>query len=282
MDGAVAQRLGERLVHEAVLVEQRQPVEPVAGYGHLEVVAATRTVVHPQLLRVRKRVPQQGFEMLDGHAAMVRPRAYPVAMEEIGLFPLGIVLLPTEQVPLHIFEERYKELIAECLADEQEFGLLFADAEGVREIGTRAGVIEVLARLEDGRMNVVIEGRERFRLVELTRGRSFQTGQVEPFADDDDPAAADSVGRALELFNRLRELTGSDVEVPAADSSQLSFELAARVELPAEAKQELLQEASERIRVDRVGELLVDATVTVERQRRAAERAASNGKVDFS
>jgi len=131
-------------------------------------------------------------------------------------------------------------------------------------------------------MNVVIEGRERFRLVELTRGRSFQTGQVEPFADDDDPAAADSVGRALELFNRLRELTGSDVEVPAADSSQLSFELAARVELPAEAKQELLQEASERIRVDRVGELLVDATVTVERQRRAAERAASNGKVDFS
>ena len=105
---------------------------------------------------------------------------------------------------------------------------------------------------------------------------------MEPFADDDDPAAADSVGRALELFNRLRELTGSDVEVPAADSSQLSFELAARVELPAEAKQELLQEASERIRVDRVGELLVDATVTVERQRRAAERAASNGKVDFS
>ena len=203
-------------------------------------------------------------------------------MMELGLFPLGIVLLPTEQVPLHIFEERYKELIAECLADEQEFGLLFADAEGVREIGTRASVIEVLARLEDGRMNVVIEGRERFRLVELTRGRSFQTGQVEPFADDDDPAAADSVGRALELFNRLRELTGSDVEVPAADSSQLSFELAARVELPAEAKQELLQEASERIRVDRVGELLVDATVTVERQRRAAERAASNGKVDFS
>ena len=96
------------------------------------------------------------------------------------------------------------------------------------------------------------------------------------------PVLKRPVGRALELFNRLRELTGSDVEVPAADSSQLSFELAARVELPAEAKQELLQEASERIRVDRVGELLVDATVTVERQRRAAERAASNGKVDFS
>jgi Lon protease-like protein len=200
---------------------------------------------------------------------------------ELGLFPLGMVLLPTEQIPLHIFEERYKELIAECLADESEFGLVFADGDGVREIGTRAAVIQVLARLEDGRMNIVVEGRDRFKLLELTGGRSYQTGEVEPFLDEDDPAEAQAVDRALELFNRLRELTGSDVEVPAPDSAQLSYELAARVELAPEAKQELLQEVSERARVDRVGELLVEATLTVERQRRAAERAATNGKVDL-
>ena len=202
-------------------------------------------------------------------------------MNELGLFPLGIVLLPTEQVPLHIFEERYKELIAECLADEEEFGLVYADADGVREIGTRAAVIEVLARLEDGRMNVVVEGRERFRLLELTEGRSFHTGAVEPFVDEDDPADPESATRALELFERLRDLTGSEVDVPAADSPQLSYELAARVELAPEAKQALLQEVSERVRVERVGELLVEASLTVERQRRAAERAATNGKVDF-
>jgi Lon protease-like protein len=202
-------------------------------------------------------------------------------VSELGLFPLGIVLLPTEQVPLHIFEERYKELIAECLADEEEFGLVFADADGIREIGTRAAVVEVLARLEDGRMNVLVEGRERFRLLELTRGRSFQTGEVEPFVDEDDPAETGSVERALELFDRLRELTGSDVELPSADSVQLSYELAARVELASEAKQQLLQEVSERVRLERVGELLVEAAATVERQRRAAERAATNGKVDL-
>jgi Lon protease-like protein len=202
-------------------------------------------------------------------------------VSELGLFPLGIVLLPTEQVPLHIFEERYKELIAECLADEEEFGLVFADADGIREIGTRAAVVEVLARLEDGRMNVLVEGRERFRLLELTRGRSFQTGEVEPFVDEDDPAETGSVERALELFDRLRELTGSDVELPSADSVQLSYELAARVELAPEAKQQLLQELSERVRLERVGELLVEAAATVERQRRAAERAATNGKVDL-
>jgi Lon protease-like protein len=202
-------------------------------------------------------------------------------VSELGLFPLGIVLLPTEQVPLHIFEERYKELIADCLAAEEEFGLVFADADGIREIGTRAAVVEVLARLEDGRMNVLVEGRERFRLLELTRGRSFQTGEVEPFQDDDDPAETGSVERALELFDRLRELTGSDVEPPAADSLQLSYALAARVELAPEAKQQLLQEVSERVRLERVGELLVEAAATVERQRRAAERAATNGKVDL-
>jgi Lon protease-like protein len=203
-------------------------------------------------------------------------------VSEIGLFPLGIVLLPTEQVPLHVFEERYKELIAECLADEEEFGLVYADADGVREIGTRAAVIEVLARLEDGRMNVVVEGRERFRLLELTEGRSFHTGAVEPFVDEEDPADPESATRVLELFERLRELTGSEVEVPAADSPQLSYELAARVELAPEAKQALLQEVSERVRMERVGELLAEASLSVERQRRAAERAATNGKVDLA
>jgi Lon protease-like protein len=202
-------------------------------------------------------------------------------VSELGLFPLGIVLLPTEQVPLHIFEERYKELVAECLADDEEFGLVFADADGVREVGTRAAVVEVLARLEDGRMNILVEGRERFRLLELTRGRSFQTGEVEPFPDEDDPAETGSVERALELFGRLRELTESDVEVPSRDSAQLSYELAARVELAPEAKQELLQEVSERVRMKRVGELLVEAAAAVERQRRAAERAATNGKVEL-
>jgi Lon protease-like protein len=200
---------------------------------------------------------------------------------ELGLFPLGIVLLPTEQVPLHIFEERYKELIAECLEDDEEFGLVYADGDGVREIGTRAVVIDVLARLEDGRMNVVVEGRDRFRLLELTEGRSFHTGSVEPFLDEDDPADAESVAGALELFHRLKELTGSEVDVPAAESPQLSYELAARVELAAEAKQALLQEVSERVRVERVGELLTEANLTVQRQRRAAERAATNGRVDL-
>src|SRR6187551_2014182 len=98
---------------------------------------------------------------------------------EIGLFPLGIVLLPTELVPLHIFEPRYRELISECLEEEREFGLVLADDDGIRDVGTRAAVTEVLERFDDGRLNVVVEGRERFWISELTGGRSFQTAEVE-------------------------------------------------------------------------------------------------------
>jgi Lon protease-like protein len=202
-------------------------------------------------------------------------------MSELGLFPLPLVLLPTEHVPLHIFEERYKELIGECFEDDSEFGLVYADEAGIREIGTRAAVLEVLTRFEDGRLNIVVEGRGRFRLLDLTSGRSFQTGDVTALDDADDPAEPETVLRAEELFGRLRDLTSSEVEVPGADTPQLSYVLAGRVELAADVKLELLAETSERVRLERVCELLEVAAVTVERQRRAAERAATNGKVDL-
>src|SRR5207245_4713842 len=100
-------------------------------------------------------------------------------MTEIGLFPLGIVLLPTERVPLHVFEPRYKELIGECLDEESEFGLVLFDEDGLREVGTRAAVTDVMHRFDDGRLNVIVEGGERFRVLELTSGRSLQTAEVE-------------------------------------------------------------------------------------------------------
>ncbi len=202
-------------------------------------------------------------------------------MTELGLFPLPLVLLPTEQVPLHIFEERYKDLIAECLDDEAEFGLVYADEAGIREIGTRAAVLEVLTRFEDGRMNILVEGRGRFRLLELTSGRTFQTGETTPLEDLDDLADADIEERARALFDRLRELTSSEIQMPEAGTPRLSYVLAARVELAAEAKLELLAETSENVRLERVCELLEEAAVAVERQRTAAERAAANGKVEL-
>src|SRR3989440_8702475 len=158
-------------------------------------------------------------------------------MPELGLFPLPIVLLPTERIPLHIFEPRYRELIEECIETGADFGLILTDGEGaVHEIGTRATVAQVLERLDDGRLNIVVEGGERFRLLELTRGRSFTTGVVEPVADVDEPAEPTDVERALELFRELAETTESDVDVPEPASPQFDWEVAARVDFGVDSK----------------------------------------------
>jgi Lon protease-like protein len=199
---------------------------------------------------------------------------------EIGLFPLQLVLLPTERVPLHIFEPRYKELIGECLEEGLEFGLVLEDEEGRRDVGTRAAVVEVLQVFDDGRMNVVVEGRERFRLVELTEGRPFLTGEVVALDDEDDPPAPDDVEQAIALFRRLSEAAEADVEEPEGwSAATLSFELAARIDFGVELRQELLELRSERTRLARLAELMERAIEAIERERDVRERASGNGKV---
>ena len=202
-------------------------------------------------------------------------------MGEIGLFPLGIVLLPTERVPLHVFEERYKELIGECIDEDGEFGLVYAQGDELADIGTSARVAQVLTRFPDGRLNVLVEGGVRFHLDELTTGRSFQTAIVSALEDEEEPAEQESVDRAFEQFARLREITGSDVEVPEHSEPQLSFALAGKVELPAEDKLRLLADLSERSRMTRVCELFDAAITAAERMRIAAERATTNGRVEL-
>lgn len=200
-------------------------------------------------------------------------------MTEIGLFPLELVLMPSEQVPLHIFEPRYRELIGECLAQGREFGLLLEDEHGRRDVGTRAGVVEVLEVFDDGRMNVVAEGRERFRLLELTSGRSFLTARVEPVPDEEDDPSEREVDRAQVLFRRLAEAAEADVEEPEQPTPALSFALAARIDFGVELRQELLELRSERARLVRLAELMETAIAAIEREREVRERASGNGRV---
>ena len=204
-------------------------------------------------------------------------------MSELGLFPLPIVLVPTERIPLHIFEPRYLELIIECNESNEEFGLVLATGDGaVHEIGTRAAVLEVLEVLDDGRLNVVVEGRERFRLLELTGGRSFKTAVVEPVADEPEPPDPAAAERALELFRERAMIAESDVDVPTVDSELLDFELAARVDFGTDAKQELLASTSPRTRMTRLVELLELSIEAVRRERQLRELAGRNGKVSTS
>lgn len=201
-------------------------------------------------------------------------------MTEIGLFPLPLVLVPTERIPLHIFEERYKELIAECIESGEAFGLVLATGDGaVHDVGTKATVTQVLESLDDETMNIVVEGQERFRLLELTSGRSFTTCVIEPVFDDDEPPTPEESAHAYQLFQQLAEATSADVDLPTPDMPQLDFELAARVDFGADAKQELIATTSPRRRMQRLAELLELALETTALQQSLRERAGRNGKV---
>jgi Lon protease-like protein len=202
-------------------------------------------------------------------------------MSEIGLFPLNLVLLPGEQAPLHVFEPRYKELIGECLEENEEFGLVLADEDGIREIGTRAGVIEVLERFDDGRLNVVIEGRDRFRVVDLTEGRSFATAEVVEIDDavGEDPTD-EEVEQCLAAYDRVVKAAEAELEDLDFDADSIAFQIAARVDFGPEIKQGLLELQSERERVLRLAPMLNQAADAVRRDREIRERASGNGRVE--
>jgi ATP-dependent Lon protease len=201
-------------------------------------------------------------------------------MARLGLFPLPLVLVPTERVPLHIFEPRYRELIRECVDRDAEFGVLLAKGGGeASSVGTRAAVTEVLRVLPDGRMHIAVEGGERFRILDLHRERSFLEGTVEPLTDEDDPPAGADVERVLDLFRRLQQTVGSTLEAPLRDSPQLDFEIVARVDFGAAEKQELIELTSPHRRFARLVQLLENALEALTLERAIQRVAAGNGKV---
>lgn len=201
-------------------------------------------------------------------------------MSEIGLFPLNLVLLPGEQAPLHIFEPRYRELIGECMNEDREFGILLEDDEGMRDVGTRCGVIEVIDRFPDGRLNVVVEARDRFQLVEVTEGRSFQTAEIEALPDEGETPTDAEVEDVLAAYERVVEAADADLEDLDLEAQSIAFQIAARIDFGTEIKQGLLELRSERERVIRLSPMLNRAADAVQREREIRERASGNGRVE--
>ena len=110
------------------------------------------------------------------------------------LFPLGLVLLPGELVPLHIFEERYKQMIGECLDQEREFGILWLADDELKEVGCAARVTRVLERFEDGRLNILAEGTTPFRMERRIGDLAYPAGDIVLL--DDEPGAERRSARA--------------------------------------------------------------------------------------
>jgi Lon protease-like protein len=199
---------------------------------------------------------------------------------EIGLFPLNLVLVPGEQAPLHVFEPRYRELISECLDFGNDFGLLLEDDEGMREVGTRCKVVEVIDRFPDGRLNVVVEATERFQLLEVTDGRTFRTAEIETLPDESDTPLEDEVEEVLAAYARVVAAAEAELDDLDLDADSVAYQIAARIDFGTVVKQGLLELRSERERVVRLAPMLNQAAEAVEREREIRTRAAGNGRVE--
>lgn len=202
----------------------------------------------------------------------------------LPLFPLDIVLFPKMVLPLHIFEERYKQMIGECLRGATPFGVLYTHDRTTERIGCRAGILKVLKKYDDGRMDLLTQGGERFETLHFDTSASYLQGWTEPFADRDGAESPDrkAVERLLELYRETaRILKRSELEkVELSPGNRgLSFQMAAAFPFPKKVKQRVLEGRSE---TERVAILTAYFSENLPRLRGtgvAAKRAGSNGHV---
>jgi ATP-dependent Lon protease len=199
---------------------------------------------------------------------------------DLGLFPLGLVLLPGEQVPLHLFEPRYRQLLADCVMEERPFVIALATEGGVARVGCTARFETLLRRFVDGRMNVAVAGERPVEILTETSGRLYATAAVRELEDGPSTPSAADVEEVTGLFRSITEQvtgTAKDPEVP--EGVPLSYAIAAAVDLAPPAKQELLESRDEAERLGQLVRILRAAQEGIDRSRLAAERAQSNGRV---
>jgi Lon protease-like protein len=203
-------------------------------------------------------------------------------VNEFPLFPLGLVALPTEAVPLHIFEERYRTMIGQCIDSESEFGIVWMSDDGLRDIGCACEVEQVLEEMDDGRFNVLTRGTRPFRVLERQAHLAYPAGLVEFVEDDTEEVDDEALERARAVYADLVK-RATDREPEGSDLDELdAYAMAATVDFGLDAKQGLLELRSENARLRLVTRLFRAATKRLDFVDRAQTRARSNGKVRFS
>jgi Lon protease-like protein len=202
----------------------------------------------------------------------------------LPLFPLDVVLFPEMLLPLHIFEERYKEMIGTCLQDRSEFGVVYAHDESVEEVGCTAEISKVIKRYPDGRMDILVMGKRRFQVLFFDSEKTYLRGSVELLADLDSESepSKEKVARALNLYEQVYRLLNraepEELGLSRSDAD-LSFRIASVLYLSNELKQKILVTRAEDERLDVLSDHLEEIIPQLTEAQKAAKRAGSNGNL---
>lgn len=195
----------------------------------------------------------------------------------LALFPLDVVLLPGAPLPLHIFEPRYKEMIGECLEQKLQFGVVRAQETSLADIGCTAEILAVTKKYDDGRVDIVTQGRERFEILELNEERNFLRGEILYVTDEPDKPTEEEIGRAVELHREILALANSEQDLPDNEDSPLSYHLAGSLPLDLDFKQKMLSLRSEAQRIQSVITYFEGILPKLRRAVTIRQRAGGNG-----
>jgi ATP-dependent Lon protease len=210
------------------------------------------------------------------------------ATEKIPLFPLGIVLMPNMAVPLHIFEDRYKEMINKCLQKNEVFGVVFYDGKKMAPAGCSARVLKVLKQYKDGKMDIIIQGQDRFEIEKVIEEKAYLEANVNYFDDAFEPDAYQLEGLAAELrklFKKMFKIGGRHLDAESIDNldlKTLSFLAAFHEVLPPKEKQKFLEIRYLEERLRKGIEVIKKMIETVKENRKIQDIIRSNGNLPIS
>lgn len=196
----------------------------------------------------------------------------------LPIFPLGVVLYPQERLPLHIFEPKYREMVQVCLEEDSPFGVVLFDEGKMADIGCTAQIINVVTRYDDGRMDILVEGRRRFRLLQVHPERPFITADVEMVSESREPAESELKERAITQHMKLLELAGRTVRPSLyEDVREVSFVMAHNAGLTLRQKQKVLELNRESDRIAFLVDHFEDLIPKVEQMEDLKRKIQSNG-----
>jgi Lon protease-like protein len=199
-------------------------------------------------------------------------------LDRIPLFPLNVVLLPGADLPLHIFEPRYRRMVKKCLEAESPFGILLVLPNGTARVGCTAEITKVVKEYEDGRFDILACGREPFRVTELFTNDPLLEGGVEYLEDEDASSEAPLPQQLLELYEACYTLIFEDYPRSVeAHSPTLSYDIAAVLPMDLLWKQNILELRAESVRRERLLHFLREWAPHLQRSSNLKARAAGNG-----
>ncbi|HVS74834.1 MAG TPA: LON peptidase substrate-binding domain-containing protein [Candidatus Acidoferrales bacterium] len=199
--------------------------------------------------------------------------------DRIPLFLLNVVLIPGADLPLHIFEPRYRGMVKNCLEDKTEFGVLLGLPNGMARVGCTAEITRVIQRYEDGRVDILTRGRAPFRVTELLTKDALLEGMVEYLEDEDSPAEAAVRKQLFELYEACYTLVFGDYprDVEEQAGSGISYHMAASLPLDLLWKQQLLELRDEAARQARLVALFRDWAPHLQQASQRKRGAGGNG-----